>query len=133
MHNLGITEQPDFAFGQSWPNLVYLPISAYTDSTQRWMLFGHINTKFTGFVQEVTPQLRINGGVTRWGGLLTTISGFQRGLLNSRLPCSCNKPSARIGKRITSNFGIAYTIALSRKTILASHRTMLDLSGWDYV
>jgi hypothetical protein len=28
-----ITEQPDFSFGQSWPNLVYLPISAYTDST----------------------------------------------------------------------------------------------------
>jgi len=51
-----ITEQPDFNFGQSWPNLVYLPISAYTDSTQRWMLFGQINTKFTGFVQEVTPH-----------------------------------------------------------------------------
>ena len=51
-----ITEQPDFAFGQSWPNLVYLPISAYTDATQRWMLFGHINSKFTGFVQEVTPH-----------------------------------------------------------------------------
>ncbi|HKR84972.1 MAG TPA: carboxypeptidase regulatory-like domain-containing protein [Terriglobales bacterium] len=51
-----ITEQPDFNFGQSWPNLVYLPISAYTDSTQRWMLFGTINTKFTGFVQEVTPH-----------------------------------------------------------------------------
>lgn len=51
-----ITEQPDFAFGQSWPNLVYLPISAYTDSTQRWMLFGNINNKFTGFVQEVTPH-----------------------------------------------------------------------------
>jgi hypothetical protein len=51
-----ITEQPDFAFGQSWPNLVYLPISAYTDSTQRWMLFGNINDKFTGFVQEVTPH-----------------------------------------------------------------------------
>ncbi len=51
-----ITEQPDFAFGQSWPNLVYLPISAYTDSTQRWMLFGNINSKFTGFVQEVTPH-----------------------------------------------------------------------------
>jgi len=51
-----ITEQPDFAFGQSWPNLVYLPISAYTDSTQRWMLFGHVNSKFTGFVQEVTPH-----------------------------------------------------------------------------
>jgi Peptidase family M1 domain/Carboxypeptidase regulatory-like domain len=51
-----ITEQPNFSFGQSWPNLVYLPISAYTDSTQRWMLFGQINSKFTGFVQEVTPH-----------------------------------------------------------------------------
>jgi hypothetical protein len=51
-----ITEQPNFNFGQSWPNLVYLPISAYTDSTQRWLLFGTINNKFTGFVQEVTPH-----------------------------------------------------------------------------
>jgi len=51
-----ITEQPDFNFGQSWPNLVYLPISAYTDSTQRWLLFGRISNKFTGFVQEVTPH-----------------------------------------------------------------------------
>ena len=51
-----ITEQPNFNFGQSWPNLVYLPISAYTDSTQRWMLFGTISAKFTGFVQEVTPH-----------------------------------------------------------------------------
>ena len=54
--NVYITEQPNFNFGQSWPNLVYLPISAYIDSTQRWMLFGHIDTKFTGFVQEVTPH-----------------------------------------------------------------------------
>jgi len=54
--NIEITEQPNFSFGQSWPNLVYLPISAYIDSTQRWMLFGHIDAKFTGFVQEVTPH-----------------------------------------------------------------------------
>jgi peptidase M1-like protein/carboxypeptidase family protein len=54
--NISITEQPNFSFGQSWPNLVYLPISAYMDSTQRWMLFGHIDSKFTGFVQEVTPH-----------------------------------------------------------------------------
>jgi len=54
--NVNITEQPNFSFGQSWPNLVYLPISAYIDSTQRWMLFGQINSKFTGFVQEVTPH-----------------------------------------------------------------------------
>ena len=53
---IDVTEQPDFNFGQSWPNLVYLPISAYTDSTQRWMLFGNIDTKFNGFVQEVTPH-----------------------------------------------------------------------------
>jgi hypothetical protein len=55
-NEIHITEQPDFNFGQSWPNLVYLPISAYTDSTQRWMLFGTISTKFAGFVQEVTPH-----------------------------------------------------------------------------
>jgi hypothetical protein len=54
--NVYITEQPNFGFGQSWPNLVYLPISAYIDSTQRWLLFGQINSRFTGFVQEVTPH-----------------------------------------------------------------------------
>jgi hypothetical protein len=54
--NVYITEQPNFNFGQSWPNLVYLPISAYIDSTQRWMMFGQINARFTGFVQEVTPH-----------------------------------------------------------------------------
>jgi len=54
--NVAITEQPNFNFGQSWPSLVYLPISAYIDSTQRWMLFGNINNDFTGFVQEVTPH-----------------------------------------------------------------------------
>ncbi len=54
--NVFVTEQPNFNFGQSWPNLVYLPISAYIDSTQRWMLFGRIDTKFNGFVQEVTPH-----------------------------------------------------------------------------
>ncbi len=54
--NVNVTEQPNFNFGQSWPTLVYLPISAYIDSTQRWMLFGQINNKFTGFVREVTPH-----------------------------------------------------------------------------
>ena len=54
--NINITEQPNFNFGQSWPDLVYLPISAYIDSTQRWLLFGHIDRNFTGFVQEVTPH-----------------------------------------------------------------------------
>jgi hypothetical protein len=51
-----ITEQPDFNFGQSWPNLVYLPISAYTDATQRYLLFAQISNSFSAFVQEVTPH-----------------------------------------------------------------------------
>ena len=51
-----INEQPDFNFGQSWPNLVYLPILAYMDSTQRWELFGRADSNVTGFVQEVTPH-----------------------------------------------------------------------------
>ena len=55
-NNLAISEQPDFNFGQSWPNLVYLPISAYLDSTQRWQLFNRIDNKFTAFVDEVTPH-----------------------------------------------------------------------------
>ena len=55
LEEIYITEQPNFNFGQSWPNLVYLPISAYTDSTQRWMIFG-FNKDLTGFVQEVTPH-----------------------------------------------------------------------------
>ena len=54
--NINITEQPNFNFGQSWPSLVYLPISAYLDSTQRWMLFDKIDQNFTGFVREVTPH-----------------------------------------------------------------------------
>jgi len=54
--NLAITEQPNFFFGQSWPSLVYLPIFAYIDSTQRWRLFGSVIPELTGFVQEVTPH-----------------------------------------------------------------------------
>ena len=53
---VNITEQPNMEFGQSWPTLVYLPITAYFDSTQRWMAFGSINDGLTGFVREVTPH-----------------------------------------------------------------------------
>lgn len=51
-----ITEQLDMFFGQSWPNLVYLPITAYIDSTQRYLLFGGIKKGMTDFVREVTPH-----------------------------------------------------------------------------
>jgi len=54
--NLSITEQPNMNFGQSWPDLVYLPLLAYIDSTQRWLLFGRIDRSATNFVREVTPH-----------------------------------------------------------------------------
>jgi aminopeptidase N len=53
---IAITQQPQFNFGQSWPTLVYLPISAFFDSTQRWMLMGGISSRLTEFIQEVTPH-----------------------------------------------------------------------------
>jgi hypothetical protein len=53
---IAITQQPQFSFGQSWPTLVYLPISAFLDSTQRWALLGGINSGLTEFIQELTPH-----------------------------------------------------------------------------
>jgi aminopeptidase N len=53
---IAITQQPAFNFGQSWPTLVYLPVSAFLDSTQRYMLMGRINSRFTEFIEEVTPH-----------------------------------------------------------------------------
>jgi hypothetical protein len=53
---IAITQQPQFNFGQSWPSLVYLPMSAYLDATQRLRLLGNINGTLTDFVEEVTPH-----------------------------------------------------------------------------
>ena len=53
---IAITQQPEFAFGQSWPTLVYLPVSAFLDSTQRWMLMGGSAFRFAEFIQEVEPH-----------------------------------------------------------------------------
>ncbi|HEX5227021.1 MAG TPA: M1 family aminopeptidase [Bryobacteraceae bacterium] len=53
---IAITQQPQFNFGQSWPTLVYLPISAFLDSTQRWSLMGANTFQFADFIQEVTPH-----------------------------------------------------------------------------
>ena len=53
---IAITQQPEPGFGQSWPTLVYLPMTAYLDDTQRWQLMGHINNRLTEFVEEVTPH-----------------------------------------------------------------------------
>ncbi|HXG67612.1 MAG TPA: carboxypeptidase regulatory-like domain-containing protein [Blastocatellia bacterium] len=53
---IAITQQPQAFFGQSWPTLVYLPIIAFFDSTQRWMLMGRNEARLTEFIQEVTPH-----------------------------------------------------------------------------
>ena len=53
---IAITQQPAFNYGQSWPTLVYLPISAFFDSTQRWMMMGNNAFRFDEFIQEVTPH-----------------------------------------------------------------------------
>ena len=53
---IAITQQPQMNFGQSWPSLVYLPIIAFIDSTQRWMMFGQGAFNLSEFVQEVTPH-----------------------------------------------------------------------------
>src|SRR5262245_2470848 len=52
---IAITQQPQGFFGQSWPTLVYLPMIAFFDSTQRWQMFGH-QKGLTDFVQEVTSH-----------------------------------------------------------------------------
>jgi hypothetical protein len=53
---IAITQQPAFNYGQSWPSLVYLPLSAFLDSTQRYRLMGGINSRLTDFVDEVTSH-----------------------------------------------------------------------------
>ncbi|HYL74095.1 MAG TPA: carboxypeptidase regulatory-like domain-containing protein [Bryobacteraceae bacterium] len=53
---IAVTQQPEFNFGQSWPTLVYLPVSAFLDSTQRWALLGGNSFRFADFIQEVTPH-----------------------------------------------------------------------------
>ena len=53
---MSITQQPSFGFGQSWPTLIYLPVSAFLDATQRWSLLGAGEFAFSRFVQEVTPH-----------------------------------------------------------------------------
>jgi hypothetical protein len=53
---LAVTQQPAFFFGQSWPTLVYLPVSAFLDATQRWQMMGSEAFKFGEFIDEVTPH-----------------------------------------------------------------------------
>ena len=53
---MAITQQAQLGFGQSWPMLIYLPVSAFMDATQRWSVLGTDTFDFSRFVQEVTPH-----------------------------------------------------------------------------
>lgn len=53
---VAITQQPQANFGQSWPSLVYLPLIAYLDSTQRYLLMGSINASLNEFIDEVNAH-----------------------------------------------------------------------------
>jgi hypothetical protein len=53
---LAITQQPEPNYGQSWPGLVYLPLTAFLDATQRWRLLGGNAFRFNDFILEVTPH-----------------------------------------------------------------------------
>ncbi|HTQ57515.1 MAG TPA: M1 family aminopeptidase [Bryobacteraceae bacterium] len=54
---LAVTQQPAFDFGQSWPTLVYLPVSAFLDPTQRWELLGRNTFRFSKeFINVVTAH-----------------------------------------------------------------------------
>jgi aminopeptidase N len=54
--HVSVTQQTAFGAGQSWPNLLYLPLSAYFDPTQRYMLLNGISSGLTKFVDEVTAH-----------------------------------------------------------------------------
>jgi hypothetical protein len=53
---IAITQQPEPLFGQSWPSLVYLPVTAFLDATQRYLLLNQIVGPLTDFIQIVTPH-----------------------------------------------------------------------------
>ena len=55
-NRIAVTQQTAFNYGQSWPTLVYLPLFAYLDGTQRYRLLGEISPSLTDFVNEVTPH-----------------------------------------------------------------------------
>jgi hypothetical protein len=53
---VAITQQPQANFGQSWPTLVYLPVTAFLDETERYMMMGANVFRFNNFIDEVTAH-----------------------------------------------------------------------------
>jgi len=53
---LAVTQQPQMFFGQSWPTLVYLPLTSFMDSTQRYEMFDQYAFNLAPFIDQVTPH-----------------------------------------------------------------------------
>jgi len=129
---VSITEQLSFNFGQSWPGLVYLPISALYRFTQRWMLFGSINSKFTRFGSGRQHRMRwlTNGGDTLWAGHPTHDQWLSEGFAEFSAACFLQQAVAAIGKGLTSSFGIAFKAHSGRKYFGVAPTMTQALCGW---
>ncbi|MDT4968245.1 MAG: hypothetical protein QOJ64_2982 [Acidobacteriota bacterium] len=54
---VAMTQQPAANFGQAWPTLVYMPFTAFMDSTQRYLASGgNIRSATSDFFQYVGPH-----------------------------------------------------------------------------
>jgi hypothetical protein len=53
---VAMTQQPAGNFGQAWPTLIYMPFTAFLDSTQRWMATGSARYASDNFFKYVGPH-----------------------------------------------------------------------------
>lgn len=116
---IAITQQPEANFGQSWPSLVYLPLFAFFDSTQRWMLMGQHAFRYAEFIQEVTPHEIAHqwwGHMVGWASyrdqwLSEGFAEFSAGLFleGTEKPAEVNRFWERLREEIVqkNQFGIA--------------------------
>ena len=51
--HVAITQQSDWAFGQSWPSLIFMPYLAFMTGTQRSQVLGFGGTGLSDFVEQV--------------------------------------------------------------------------------
>ena len=101
-NHISVTQQPEFNFGQSWPTLVYLPLWAYLDPTQRYMLLNRIEQGLTDFVDEVTPHEVSHqwwGHMVGWAHLSRPVAlGRLRHLLRRPVPAAYRKDARQISE-----------------------------------
>lgn len=116
---LALTQQPAFNFGQSWPTLIYLPVSAFLDPTQRFGMMGHDAFRFSEFIDEVTPHEIAHqwwGHMVGWASyhdqwLSEGLAEFSAGLFMeaTQKPADVDKFWERLRLEVTekNNFGLS--------------------------